>query len=210
MNEICRLVYDAAASQTVWDWLVFVTGLLYIYYAARNQTIAWVWGILSSGLFAITTWTQYGLGIDALLQGTYVVMGIWGLIKWWQGDRSEKGEVRPISMMTIVRDLCAGAILSAMLYMLFKDMEGIQSVLTDALTTGYALIATYWLIKRYIATWWLWVVVDAAYVILYINREAWLFALLLLVYTVLAIYGWLLWKQLYDERKKDLYKDSIS
>ena len=49
--------------------------------------------------------------------------------------------------------------------------------------------------KKWVENWIIWVVIDASYIVLYGLKEMWLFAVLNLIFTVIAFYGWLKWRK---------------
>jgi nicotinamide riboside transporter PnuC len=74
------------------QWLAFLTGLVYIYFATRSDARCWIWGILSSALWAYTSWFQLNLLSDSILQMIYVVL-VLGLYSW----RIKKTKLPPVS-----------------------------------------------------------------------------------------------------------------
>ena len=55
----------------------------------------------------------------------------------------------------------------------------------------------YRVLQKKLENWLYWIIVDIVYVYLYSSREAWLFALLLLIYTIIAVFGYLEWRKRY-------------
>ena len=52
------------------------------------------------------------------------------------------------------------------------------------------------LARKYLEQWWVWIVVDAVCVGLYIYKELYFTAGLYALYAIIAIFGWLNWKKL--------------
>jgi len=66
----------------------------------------------------------------------------------------------------------------------------------DAFTTAFSVIATVMLVQRRLENWLYWIVIDLTYAGLYWSRAAVLFALLMLVYSVIAVFAYRNWTRL--------------
>ena len=65
----------------------------------------------------------------------------------------------------------------------------------DAFTTSFSVLATIMLVRRQLENWFYWFFIDLAYAGLYYSRGAVLFALLMVIYTVIVIYAYRTWKR---------------
>jgi nicotinamide mononucleotide transporter len=62
-------------------------------------------------------------------------------------------------------------------------------------------VLTTWMVTRKVLENWLyWVVIDAVAIYLYIDRELYLTAVLMMVYVVLATAGYFMWRKDYHEQ----------
>ncbi len=86
-------------------------------------------------------------------------------------------------------------------YLLEKNTAAALPYL-DSFTTWGALLTTWMVAKRVLENWLYWVVVDSAAIILYLDRELYLTALLMAVYVVLVIIGWFQWLPLYRQQQR--------
>jgi len=59
----------------------------------------------------------------------------------------------------------------------------------DAALTGFSLVGTWWGARKYIANWWLWIVVDVVYVGEYLFKGLDLTAGLYALFVPLAVLG---------------------
>jgi len=67
--------------------------------------------------------------------------------------------------------------------------------LLDGILTAASLTATYMMTKKWVENWLAWVLIDATYVLLYGLKEMWLFGVLYLLFTGMALYGWIKWRR---------------
>lgn len=65
----------------------------------------------------------------------------------------------------------------------------------DAFLTVFSINATILLIQKKIENWWWWIVIDLINIPVFIIRGGHLFALLFIIYTILAIKGLLEWNK---------------
>ncbi len=63
-----------------------------------------------------------------------------------------------------------------------------------AALTGFSLVAQYWMAQKRLQCWLLWIVLDTIYVGMFITAQLYLTAVLYMVFTALAVYGWLEWR----------------
>ena len=174
------------------QWLSFITGLIYIYYASAQQSRCWPWGIISSGLWAYASWFDMRLLSDSILQMIYVVLGIWG---WYAWSNPKKITTIPVTKMSI-RDLSfsilCSLVLSALLGWYMTTMEAAFPIL-DATLTIFSITATILLIQQKIENWLFWILIDWVSVPVFMMRGGYLFAILFVIYGILAIKGWYNW-----------------
>jgi len=179
------------------EWVAVLSGLVYVFYATKNDARCWYWGILSTACWAYVTAAVYSLYADGLLNVFYVVMGFIGLYQWRKGGAG--GEALPITRMptlNLLWTLLFGAAISLAGAYFLSSLTEAMATLWDSATTTFSIIATILLIQKKIENWPIWIVTNTAYIGLYIYREAWLFAGLFVIFTVLAVYGWLEWRKL--------------
>lgn len=179
------------------EWVAVLSGLVYVFYAARNDLRCWYWGIISTACWAYVTAVVYSLYADGLLNVFYVVMGFIGLHQWKREGKG--GEELPISGLTsfnLLWTLLLGAVISLAGAYFLSNFTDAMATLWDSSTTTFSIIATILLIRKKIENWPIWIVTNTAYIGLYIYREAWLFAGLFVIFTILAVFGWLEWRRL--------------
>ncbi|MCB0615621.1 MAG: nicotinamide mononucleotide transporter, partial [Phaeodactylibacter sp.] len=196
--DIFREIIGQAAAFSWVDWVVTITAILYVVLAAREQAWCWFWGMISCSLWAYASYVFYDLYLDALLQLFYVVMAGVGLYEWKYGGR--QSEPLPISRLSWRQHgyfLLGGTAASLLFGYFFDEYSPAAATYWDAFTTIFSIIATLILVRKVLDNWIYWVVVDAIYVGLYASRGAYLFALLMIVYTIIAAFAFFSWRRQY-------------
>lgn len=189
---------QAAENEGFFYWselLAVLTGVVYVVLASRNNPWCWPWGIVSSALWAYAAYLLFDLYVDALLQVFYVIMGIYG---WYQWTRGQQGQMLPITRLSSSQHLViipVGLGMSFIIGYLFAAYTPAAATYLDAFTTVFSIAATFMVVHRKLDNWLYWIVVDSVYCYLYFSRGGYLFALLFVVYTVIAISGYLKWRK---------------
>ena len=172
-----------------------IFGVLYTVLMAKNKISCWIFGVLGS-LLSIYLFIAYAkLYGEALLSIFYVFAGIYGWIMWRKQEVIE--EVYQRTIMTHVKIIFVGIACSFLLfYVLIYFFKDAQKPLIDSFTTIFSFIATYLMAKKWIENWFYWIAIDGVSVYLYYSRGLEIYALLMLAYTIIVIYGYFEWKKL--------------
>jgi nicotinamide mononucleotide transporter len=187
--------------QTLLDWVVLVTALIYVGLSARNNVWCWPFGMLSCGLWAYVSAVQYQLYVDSLLQVFYVGMAIWGWYRWTSGGRAEAAlQISRLPGRAHLYNLLIGTAVALAVGRFFGAYTAAAASYWDAFTTVFSVIATLLLVNRRLENWLYWIVINLAYAGLYASRGAALFALLMVCYTLIAVWGWQNWRKIYLDK----------
>ncbi len=180
-------------------WAV-ITGVLYILLAARENIWCWLFGIISSGL-SIYVFFLSKLYAESILYFYYVIAGFYGWYNW--GRKTTQNDVLPIIRWQWKDHLLAvggGISLSVVLAFFLSNYTDAQMPLIDAHTTVFSFLATYMTTRKVLENWIYWIVIDSVSIGLYWSRDLFLYSLLMLVYTLMAIYAFRHWKQTFDNQ----------
>jgi nicotinamide mononucleotide transporter len=171
-----------------------------VWLATKRSMISWPVTILASLLYA-EQFRESRLYSDMLLQGIFVLFAVYGWWHWHRGLQAE-GSIRVVrpSLAVLLRDAAAGAAASVLLgYWMARHTDASLPWL-DATLTGYSLVGTWWGAQKYLANWWLWIVVDVIYVGEYIYKGLNLTAILYGVFVLLAVLGVRDWRRALREQ----------
>ena len=212
--------FDQVADTALLDWLATLTALAYVYLAARDNNWCWLFAAVSAALWAFQSFVVYRLVSDALLQLFYLVMAGVGLYRWNRTARPDPDDTsldsgviqRAAGAATDIRRMTArehlftigGGVLGGIALGHFVGALAIATqTYPDAITTCLSVIATFLLIGRRLENWLYWVVIDAAYVLIYWRSGAYLFAVLMVLYVIMALYGFRKWRALLAVDRSD-------
>ncbi|HEU4717536.1 MAG TPA: nicotinamide riboside transporter PnuC [Bacteroidia bacterium] len=190
------------------ELIAIITALIYVVLAARANKWCWIFGIVSS---AIYVWFFFVLTYyyDAFLNVYYVVIGFYGWYAWTR-KKAETEESLPIysaDKRTLLLLIATGAAATLLLgwggprlasffaEIFHADVPPFKRPYVDAMLTSFSLVATWMTTRKMIENWIFWVVIDAGYVIVCLISERPSTALLMFIYTIIAIFGYFRWKK---------------
>jgi len=169
------------------------------------QRIRWCWPV-SVVAVLLYAWIFFGVKLysDMLLQLIFAVLQGYGWWRWSTG-RSEAGKVRVGRLPrheALLGALVAGLV-ALLLGAVMHHYTDASVPWLDALLTAFSLLASVWAARKYVASWWLWIVLDIAYVGLFTYKDLQLTAALYAGFVLLACYGLHAWR-------KDLLAQEVS
>ena len=178
------------------DIIGTILGFLYLWLEFRENAWMWVVGCIMPAIYIVVLY-QAGIYADCGMEVYYFLAGIYGLIIWLRG-KTEKGEtvsIRHTPRKTFVWLALLFVILFAAIAIFLRECTDSRVPYIDSFTTSLSVIAMWMLSRKYIDQWWVWFVVDAASSGLYIYKGVYGRSLLYAVYTVMAIYGYYVWRK---------------
>ena len=181
-----------------------ITGVVYIILEIRQKNFMWVVGVFTS-LAAMWVFFRQGLYASFGLNTYYLITAFIGL---WQWGRDKKKlmssstdepshdviHLNRLSLKTVVVSSVVAVIGTFALAWLMQMLENPMSYL-DAAVAVLSAVATWWLVRSYIAQWWLWILADTLSTILCATQGLWWMTALYAAYTLSAVYGYIHWKK---------------
>jgi nicotinamide mononucleotide transporter len=185
----------------VFEWLATITGFLYIYYTIREDTRLWIYGIISSALFA---WVFFKSSIyaNSLLYIYYVIIGFYGWYTWYRSEKEENKEdrltIHRLPIKKLIAYIATSVILAIPVFLILKYYSDSDAPLLDAVLTTGGMVATWMLTQKLIEQWIFWIVIDILWCGLMLYKGMYPSLLLFIAYTILAFKGYFEWKKQLD------------
>jgi nicotinamide mononucleotide transporter len=176
-----------------------IVSALAVWLTARRHLWCWPIGLVSVLLYARIFFAAK-LYSDLLLQLIFAVMQLYG---WWQWSRAtpdrhdsrHRIEPQRLSKSGWLAGLLSGAFGSVLLGYIMASFTDAHIPWLDSALTSFSLVAQFWMARKYVANWWLWIIVDIIYVGVYVYKDLHLTAGLYLAFIVLAIVGLRSWRR---------------
>ncbi|MFT7286091.1 MAG: nicotinamide mononucleotide transporter [Halieaceae bacterium] len=166
-------------------------GVGYLLLAILERRSCWIAGGLASLLFLGIFW-RASLPQQALLQLYYMGVAAHGFRHWAASD----GSPLPITRWRARYHLAAACAVAVAVLgsLLLRDALGDQRAWLDAATSWGSVLATWMMAQKRLEAWLYWILIDAVSVLMYLDAGLEPTAGLYLLYTILAVVGWLKWR----------------
>ena len=185
----------------VLEAVAVLLGLLSVWFAKRDHIAVYPSGMLSTGIFVYILFQANLLG-DMLINAYFFVMSIYGWYFWIQ--KEENQVLNPIAKMNSKEFKWAivlffGAVLFVIGIYLFFDKWTDWTAPVDTFTTALFFVGMWLMARRKIEHWIFWIVGDVISVPLYLYKGLGLTSIQYLIFTLIAILGYIQWKKTYSK-----------
>lgn len=170
--------------------------LVYVWLSVKQKISLWLFGFLSAALFAFVFF-QAKLYAVMTLQFYYLAISVYGWINWKKAA-TDTGKEMPVKTIN-PRELLVFSLLTTATFLLYfyilRTYTDSPLPLIDSLTTALSITATWMLAKKIIEHWLIWIVTDIISASLYLHKELHSTSLLFVVYTIMAVVGFIQWRR---------------
>jgi len=215
--------YDGVPTHlVVLEIIGVIFGFLSVWYARKGNIWVYPTGIISTMLFVYLLW-HYVLWGDMLINVYYTIMSIYGWVLW---ARNAQDNIITISRTTPA-DWKTAALLGAFSFLFvigvyylkpfIKNDFSMQGVTlgfhnflpteyVDVFTTAIFLVGMWLMAKRKIENWLFWIVGDLISIPLYYIKGMVFTSFQYLLFTIIAIMGYLEWRRKLQQTAANLSK----
>ena len=171
-------------------------GLWSVWAAKKNSLAVFPTGIINTGIYVYLLWKWALLG-DMLINAYYVIMSIYGWVLWSKKDTQQNQ--LPITRMQPKEYLYSGWLFLAallfvvMVYLIFGKFTHWTSYV-DSGVTGLFFVGMWLMARRKIENWLFWIAGDLISIPLYFAKGYTFTSIQYLIFTIIALYGYLEWK----------------
>ena len=205
-NYIWQNIEKAIQVMSYWEVIAVFTGVIYVLLAAKENIWCWFFGIISSAIY-IFLFIKAQLYAESFLYSYYVLAGFYGWYTWGNPKTNVDLKITIWSIKQQLLTVFIGFLLSLLLFILLKNFTTAALPLIDAHTTIFSFIATYMVIQKKLYNWIYWILIDMVSIGLYANRELHLSSVLMFIYALVAIVGFLEWKKAYRLQEQAITED---
>ena len=177
-------------------------GIISVLFARKNNILVYPTGLVSTLIFVyiLLEWKLFG---DFIINIYYSVMSVLG---WYLWSRKKNGaDEFPISVMNGKDYFISSLIFTitllfvALVYQFFDKFTD-WTAYVDTLTTALFFVGMWLMAKRKIENWIIWIVADIISVPLYFYKGLTFSSMQFLLFTIIAILGYLEWKRLLQKQ----------
>lgn len=182
---------EGILSTSALEWIAVCSSIIYVILAARKLIYCWLFAFISSVLYVYICFSA-NLYLESVLQLFYVVMAVVGFLLW---NKSESEEIIKWPAKYHVINLSLSTLITLLMGYLFSVYTDQANPYVDASTTVFSLVATFMVTKKVLENWIYWIIIDAVSVYLYFSIDLHLTAVLFVIFTLLAITGYVSWNK---------------
>jgi len=177
-------------------------GIISVLLARKNNILVYPTGLISAVIYVyiLLEWKLFG---DLIINIYYSFMSVLG---WYLWSRKKKGTTEfPISVMNRKDYVFSSLIFSGTLFFIalvyhFFDKFTNWTAYLDTLTSALFFLGMWLMAKRKIENWILWIFADIISVPLYFYKGLTFSSLQFLLFTIIAILGYIEWKKILQKK----------
>lgn len=193
---------DMSLYHVILEALVFVFGILSVWFAKKENIWVYPTGLIAT---VITTYLlfvaeYYG---DMIINAYFTIMSIYGWYVW--AKKGDNNEELPISRTTSREKIIGIVLFFVTIVVVFSiyTLSGKEMMVdnyVDLFTSGIFFTGMWYMARKKIENWTLWIIGDLIAVPLYAYRGLGMLSLQYIIFTILAILAYLQWRKILNNR----------
>lgn len=200
MSPLFEFLFEQYSSYEAVDITLEITAVIFgffsVWFAKQNNIWVFPTGLISTAIFVYLLYKWVLLG-DMMINAYYFAMSVYG---WYIWTRKTNDVFTPISRTTSAEKKTSIIIFVATLVFVYAIYQwagkwNSWTAYVDTLTTAVFFVGMWLMASRKIENWVLWIVGDVISVPLYLYKGFVFTSVQYLIFTVIAIYGYLAWKK---------------
>ncbi len=210
MNQLFDFLFGQYANSSTIDItleiIAVIFGFLSVWFSKQNKIWVFPTGLISTSIFVYLL-LKWGLLGDMMINGYYFIMSLYGWYIWTR--KVDATHVTPISRTTLKEKKTSVIIFLSTLvfvyavYTYFDKWNNLTAYI-DTVTTAVFFVGMWLMAKRKIENWIYWIIGDIISVPLYFYKGFTFSSFQYLIFTFIAISGYLAWKKSLDKKASTL------
>jgi nicotinamide mononucleotide transporter len=198
MSDWLQSLLSSAQAMSSWEAVAVILAIAYLLLAVKENILCWLFAFLSTAIYTVLFW-DVSLLMESALNVYYMAMAVYGWHQWTRGgtngdDGTHALAVRSMSGQQHVLVISGIAVLTFVSGYFLSEHSSAAWPYIDSFTTWASVITTYLVTRKYLQNWLYWIVIDTVSIPLYIDRGLNLTALLFVAYVVIAVVGYVKWR----------------
>ena len=188
--------------------LGFFTGIAGVYLTIKRSPFCWPISALNVMLYAVIFYDAK-LYADMGLQGVFLFFSVYGWYAWTKGSDNYLPDSSPLQVkQSTIKELSFGILITipiaVILGYMLKNQTNADFPYIDSMLASLSIFAQILQTRKRLENWYLWILVDTVYILIYVSKELYLSALLYAVFLALAMQGVIEWRKVLGFSTKDL------
>jgi len=189
-----QFIEGVLATSTI-EWIAVITGLLSVWCSMKENILVYPFGIISVLIYVYLAF-NYKLYADMGVNSYYFVMSVYGWYHW-KDTGGERDQI-PVTTNNSKEWRITGLLLLGsfvILVFVLSNFTDSDVPVWDATTTAFAIAGMWLMAQKKLENWIMWIITDLISIPLYFYKGLVLTSVQFLIFTVLAIAGYVAWKK---------------
>jgi nicotinamide mononucleotide transporter len=188
--------------------LGFFTGIAGVYLTIKRSPFCWPISALNVMLYAVIFYDAK-LYADMGLQGVFLFFSVYGWYAWTKGSDNYLPDSSPLQVkQSTIKELSFGILITipiaVILGYMLKNQTNADFPYIDSMLASLSIFAQILQTRKRLENWYIWILVDTVYILIYVSKELYLSALLYAVFLALAMQGVIEWRKVLGFATKNL------
>jgi nicotinamide mononucleotide transporter len=188
--------------------LGFFTGIAGVYLTIKRSPFCWPISALNVMLYGVIFYDAK-LYADMGLQGVFLFFSVYGWYAWTKGSDNYLPDSSPLQVkQSTIKELSFGILITipiaVILGFMLKNQTNADFPYIDSMLASLSIFAQILQTRKRLENWYIWILVDTVYILIYVSKDLYLSALLYAVFLALAMQGVIEWRKVLGFSTKDL------
>lgn len=196
IENIFDQIMRGAVNSTQLELVAVIFGFVSVWLAKRENIWLYPTGLINVSLFVYIC-GKYGLYADMGINIYYVVITIYGWVLWSKKTKSNQDvlKITKSSFSNQLIQVSMAGFFALIIYFVLKNYTDSSIPVWDAITTGIFIIAMILMARKKIEHWLAWILGNLISIPLYLYKGLAFTSFQYLIFTFLAISGYISWKK---------------
>ena len=152
-----------------WEYIAVGLSIAYLLLAIKESLWCWPAAFFSTLIYTIMYWNG-ALLMESLLNFYYMYMAVFGWMVWRKG-KADNISITSWSTQRHAILIGATSLAAIIIGYVMQNYTHADFAYLDSFTTCFAVVTTYLVAKKVLENWLYWIVIDAASMYLYYEKE---------------------------------------
>jgi len=172
--------------------IAVIVGLVSVILTTKQNIWCWPIGLISIIAFLILFFTSK-LYSGAILHVIFLAQSSYGWYAWNKGKDGSKLPVKKMNWNFVIFEVLLAIIGGLIFGIILEVNTDAQSPYLDATIATLSLLANWYLVRKVIQAWWIWVIVDVLGIIMFTYQGLYLTSILYVIFLGLSFRGLYSW-----------------